>query len=71
MDFITKLLKSDKYNMIIVIVDWFTKYIYIILTTKIINAEWMANILLQHIFTNHGALSKITSNWDKLFTSNI
>lgn len=71
MDFIMKLLKFNDCNMIMVIVDWFTKYAYIILTTETINAEWMANILLQYIFVNHRIPNKIISDWDKLFISNI
>lgn len=71
MDFITKLPESDECDMIMVIVDRLTKYAYMIPTTETINAERMANILLRHVFANHGAPSKITSDRDKLFTSNM
>jgi hypothetical protein len=57
--------------MIIVVVDRLTKYAYIIPITEIITASGLANLLLRYIFTNHGTLSKITSDRDKLFISNI
>lgn len=70
-DFITKLPKSDRYDMIIVVVDKLTKYAYIIVITKTIDTNRMANILLRYVFVNHGALRKITLDRDKLFILNI
>jgi hypothetical protein len=57
--------------MIIVIVDRLTKYAYIILTLETIKASQMASLIVQHVFLNHGTLSRIISDRDKLFTSNI
>jgi antitoxin component of RelBE/YafQ-DinJ toxin-antitoxin module len=54
-----------------VIVDRLIKYAYIILTTKTITAEQIANILLRYMVANHRIPSKIISNRDKLFISNI
>jgi hypothetical protein len=71
MDFITKLPISEGNDIIIVVVDRLTKYAYMILTTETIDARQMANLSLRYIFANHGTPSKITSDRDKLFTSNI
>jgi hypothetical protein len=61
----------DKDHIIIVVVDRLTKYTYIILITEIITTSRLANLLLRHVFANHGILNKITSDRDKLFISNI
>ena len=71
MDFITKLPVSEGNDMIMVVEDRLTKYAYIIPTTERIDARTMATLLLRHVFANHGTPSKITSDRDKLFTSNI
>ncbi|KAJ5919015.1 Retrotransposon polyprotein [Penicillium verhagenii] len=71
MDFITKLPISDGHDMIMVIVDRLTKYAYMIPTTETIDAQQMANILIRNVFANHGSPRKITSDRDKLFTSNM
>jgi transposase InsO family protein len=71
MDFITKLPISEGNDMIMVVVDRLTKYAYMIPTTETIDARQMANLLLRYVFTNHGTPSKITSDRDKLFTSNM
>jgi hypothetical protein len=54
-----------------VIVDRLTKYAYIIPTIETIDTNQMANIILRYIVTNHRIPSKIISDRDKLFTSNI
>jgi hypothetical protein len=71
MDFITKLPISEGNDMIMVVVDRLTKYAYMIPTTETIDARQMANLLLRYVFTNHGTPTKITSDRDKLFTSNM
>ena len=70
-DFVTKLLISEGNNMIMVVVDRLTKYIYMIPITEKIDAKAIVNLLLKNIFANHGTPSKITSDRDKLFISNI
>ena len=71
MDFITKLPVSEGNDMIMVVVDRLTKDAYMIPTIEKIDARAMANLLLRYVFANHGTPSKITSDRDKLFTSNI
>jgi hypothetical protein len=70
-DFIIKLPILERYDIIIVIVDRLTKYAYIIPTTETINAGQIANIILRYIVINYGIPSKIISDRDKLFISNI
>jgi hypothetical protein len=71
MDFITKLPILEGYDMIMVIVDRLTKYAYMIPTTETIDAGQMANIILRYVVTNYRIPSKIISDRDKLFISNI
>jgi ascorbate-specific PTS system EIIC-type component UlaA len=70
-NFITKLLKSDRHNIIIVVVDRLTKYSYIILTIEIINTNTIVFLLFRYIFANYRTLQKIISDRDKLFISKI
>jgi hypothetical protein len=70
-DFITKLPESEGHDMIMVVVDRLTKYSYMIPTTETIDARAMASLLFRYIFANHGTPEKMTSDRDKLFTSNM
>lgn len=70
-DFVTKLPVSDRYNMIIVVIDRLTKYSYIIPTTETIDANKIVFLLFRHIFANHSTPEKMISDRDKLFTSKI
>jgi hypothetical protein len=54
-----------------VVVDRLTKYSYIIPITETIDARAMASLLFRYIFINHGTPEKMTSDRDKLFTSNM
>ena len=76
MDFITKLPKSkdptttEIYDAIIVIVDRLTKYAIILPFKEKYNAEQLAFLLLDRLIRDYGIPKSITSNKDKLFTSN-
>ena len=76
MDFITKLLKSkdpiitEVYDAIIVIVDRLTKYAIILPFKEKYNAEQLAFLLLDRLMRDHSIPELITSDRDKLFTSN-
>ena len=75
-DFITKLPKSKDpvtgitYNLIIVIVDRFTKYIIVVLFKKTHTAEQLGHLLLDRLVRDHGVPIMIITDRDKLFTSN-
>ena len=75
-DFITKLPKSKDpvtgitYNLIMVIVDRFTKYLIAVLFKETHTAEQLEHFLLDRLVRNHGVLIMIITDRDKLFTSN-
>ena len=75
-DFIMKLPKSKDpvtgitYNLIIVIVDRFTKYLIVVLFKKTHTAEQLGHLLLDRLVRDHGVLIMIITDRDKLFTSN-
>ena len=75
-DFITKLPKSKDpvtgitYNLIIVIVDRFTKYLIMVPFKKTHTAEQLGHLLLDRLVRDHGVLIMIITDRDKLFTSN-
>lgn len=71
MDFIMKLLVLDKYDIIMVVIDKFIKYIYIILTIETINIKQIVNIIFKNMIINYRLLSKITLDYNKLFTLKI
>ena len=76
MDFITKLPKSgdpvsrEKYDAIMVIVDKLTKYSILIPFKETYKADQLGFILLDKLVRDHGIPRTITSDRDKLFTSN-
>ena len=76
MDFITKLLKSkdltttEVYNAIIVIIDRLIKYVIILPFKEKYNAKQLAFLLLDRLIRDYSIPESITSDRDKLFTSN-
>ena len=76
MDFITKLPKSkdptttEVYDAIMVIVDRLTKYAIMLPFKEKYNAEQLAFLLLDRLIRDHSIPESITSDRDKLFTSN-
>ena len=76
MDFITKLLKSKDpvtgitYNLIMVIVDRFTKYLIVVLFKETHTAEQLGHLLLDRLVRDHGVPITIITDRDKLFISN-
>ena len=75
-DFIVKLLKlahlvtTEKYDLILVVVDKLTKYSLIILFKKSYNTEQLGFVLLETLVRDHGLPKAITLDRDKLFISN-
>jgi len=76
MNFIIKLLKltnlaiEDKYDLILIIINKFTKYSHIIACKKKFIAKQLEYIVLNRLIRYHNILKGLTSNKDKLFTSN-
>jgi lipoprotein signal peptidase len=57
-------------NYLVVILDRLTKYIHLKATKTTMTAKEIATIFTNTIVMNHGVPKYITSNRDKLFTSN-
>ncbi len=76
MDFITKLPKStdpatgERYDSILIMVDKLTKYSHIIACKEKFTAEQLGYIVLDRLIRYHGIPKGLTSDRDKLFTSN-
>ena len=76
MDFVVKLLKSkdpatqDAFDSIIVIVDKLTKYTIIVPFKESYKADQLAFVLLDRLIRDYSIPKSITSDRDKLFTSN-
>jgi hypothetical protein len=74
-DFIIKLLPSVKliievvFDLILIVIDQFTKYGYFILYKESLLAEKLAYTFNKHIIENYEISKKIISDKDKLFTS--
>ncbi|KAH7287498.1 hypothetical protein KP509_32G058600 [Ceratopteris richardii] len=69
MDFITDLPKSDKHDVILVIVDIFTKIAHFIPTTKAIIGAATTRLFLRYIFRLHGLPDDIVSDRGPQFIS--
>ena len=76
MDFIIKLLKLEnisievKYNSILIVVDKFIKYIYLIFCNKKFTVKQTVYIVLDKVIKYHRILKNITSNRNKIFKNN-
>jgi len=76
MNFIIKLLKltnlatRNKYDSILVMIDKLIKYSHIIACKEKFIVEQLKYIVLNRLIRYHDILKGLTSNRDKLFTSN-
>ena len=74
MDFITDLPPSKShiqvYDLILVVVDKFTKLARYIPVRKTIDMPQLANVFESNIIKDFGCLARIISDRDNLFTSN-
>jgi len=76
MNFIIKLSKStnlatrDKYDSILVMIDKLIKYSHIIACKDKFTAKQLRYIVLNRLIRYHDILKELTSDKDKLFTSN-
>ena len=69
MDFVEGLPTSSKQNVILVIVNWFTKYVRFIPLSHPYTTSKVATLFLQHVFKLHGLPFSIVSDRDTAFTS--
>ena len=67
LDFITHLPKVGEYDVILVIVDQFSKYVTFIPTPKLCSAELTAQLFFKHVVKLWGIPSSIISDRDGRF----
>lgn len=71
LDFIEGLPKSEKYSVILVVIDKFTKYGHFIPLAHPYFALSVAQLFLDHIYKLHGLPQAIISDRDPVFTSHL
>ena len=69
MDFIEGLPTSNSYNVILVVVDRFTKFAHFIPLKHPFSAAQIARVILDNIVKLHGLPSAIVTGRDKIFIS--
>ena len=69
MDFIETLLLADGSDVILVIVDCFTKQAIFISTHSTITSAGLAQLFVMHVFSKHGVPSHVTSDRGSEFVS--
>ena len=71
MNFVEGVPKSNNKDVILVIVDRFTKYAHFLTLSHPFTVKDVINILLENIFKLHGIPTIIESDRDMIFTSNL
>ncbi len=66
---LTNLATKDKYNSILIIINKFIKYLYIIACKKKFIVKQLKYIVLNRFIRYYNILKELISNRDKLFTS--
>ena len=69
MDFVEGLPKSQMKEVVMVVVDRFTKFVHFIALSHPYTASKVANLYLQHVFKLHGMPTSIVNDRDPVFTS--
>lgn len=69
MDFVENLPKSNSFDVIVVVIDRFTKYGHFLLLSHPYNAKEVAKVFFARVFKLHEMLRTIISNKDKVFLS--
>ena len=68
-DLIGPLSDSARFDMILVIKDYFTKSVIVQPTQQELTAQGAATILLEHVYANYGLLEKVVSDHGGQFVS--
>lgn len=71
MDFIEGLAKSNRKDVILVVVDRLTKYAHFIPLVHPFTASQVAQECINHVFKLHGIPIAIVTDMDRIFTSTI
>jgi len=67
---LTNLTIEDKYNSILIMINKLIKYLHIIACKEKFIVEQLKYIILNRFIRYHNIFKGLTSNRDKLFTSN-
>jgi len=67
---LTNLAIKDKYNLILVIINKFIKYLYIIACKEKFIIKQLEYIVLNRLIQYYNIFKELTSDKDKFFTSN-
>ena len=71
MDFVEGLPKSHGKDVILVVVDRFTKYSHFLTLSHPFTVQDVVQLFIDHIFRLHGIPSVIVTDRDRIFTSNL
>jgi len=66
----TNLIIEDKYNLILIMINKFIKYLYIIACKEKFIIEQLKYIVLNQIIQYYNIFKELINDKDKLFTSN-
>ena len=69
MDFVEGLPKSQKHDVVLIVVDRLTKFVHFIPLSYPYTAAKIASLFMQHIFKLHGMPTSIVSDRDPIFSS--
>ena len=69
MDFVESLPKSHMKEVVMVVVDRFTKFVHFVTLSHPYTASKVATLYMQHVFKLHGMPTSIVSDRDPIFTS--
>lgn len=69
MDFVEGLPKSQKHDVVLVVVDRLTKFVHFIPLSHPYTTAKVGSLFMQHIFKLHGMPTSIVSDRDLIFTS--
>ena len=71
LDFIEGLPVSNRFDVIMVVIDKFTKYVHFVPLSHHFTALQVSQLYMNHIYKLHGLPHAIISDRDRIFTSSV